>query len=438
MGKTLAFSLILASLLIFNACKPPEPPAEPGLGDAIIFSLPASMTGSAETRGGETRAISAGAATTINSFFKGVRDQVLFADDVSWLVRGWINRLEAAGVFGLESTTVATISSGPDAGDVVRWTPNGGTSYTLEWWKKQSIDPAPPVHQKFVHLDFTEYAKDEAGVVTAQGIVLIDVQAYPGLSPIEGFAQNPKWVKVEFDTNNADNKQQLKIYIQGFKGININAAGPEQEAIILATKDANGLIEVSGSTSADQVGILTYANSTADLVPKNTEEWEKRYYVYRAVGIWDKATVSLGLPLNTYSNATVFDYDNAVGSVVREFIADCLRDNGDLSGDGVADGHALLSAFGLPEPFSYTDVTPSTIDIYNGISSLESEDIYTLMRIENPVYFETQSYVDFGAVVPFGWENYVTPSLGVIFQAEVDGLDLQTPVDAWIDTPPSS
>ena len=83
---------------------------------------------------------------------------------------------------------------------------------------------------------------------------------------------------------------------------------------------------------------------------------ENRYYVYAGKGTDDKATVNLGMPIDTYIPDDVFNPEHSVGGVISEYIADCLRLDDDFPATGTlplqADVDSLAIVFNPDDPES--------------------------------------------------------------------------------------
>jgi hypothetical protein len=401
MNNKLRISLILIIILatmIFSLCNPN--PGDNTVANASIFDIPDTITGTSRALVGG-KEITPGTKAFVELFFTYAREQILIADDVASQVRDWIVALENLDVFNLtEQYTGET-----DNGDIVRWTPETDGTYLLEWWKKQDSDGTL---KKLMEMDFSEYDNTTGQYIVA-GTVIIDMTASNEPDPTDG-SKRPEWIKITFDSDTDDGRKYMKIEVDEFQGPELIDPDPidYQETIIEAWKDENGMVEVVGSTSVPGVTTLSFA-----------EEEELRYYLYEGKGNDQKAVINLGMPLDSYDPATVFDtFENTVGGVIREHEADRMRDTAINDWDNSL--IKLLSLLNDPDTSTpYLNVTqgdisqdppvPTTNDLYNAIEEVYNDGIITdpdaledvenylyMMSVTNPAFFDTQSYTGFG------------------------------------------
>ncbi len=430
MKKITGLLLILLALILtltLTLCTTPTAPTGEvdetveTVASKSVFDIPTSMTGSSVKASKE---ISQDTRDTIDNFFNGLRDQIAVINFWAQTIKTMISVLEAADVFNVTQDFTGELT-GDNAGDKIKWTVGpGANEYLLEWWKKQ----ADSSFEKYVEMKFTHYTNTEAEGITVRGHVIVDVTANTDVynSPPTGYKKNPDMVKVEFDSEKADigGKRCMKISMTNYQLNELDPTKVEKasdyghNAIIVATKDTSGMVTVSGSTSLPGLDILTYLSP----------EYEYRYYVYVGKGDSAKATLNLGTPKDNYSASTVFaTFENTIGGVITEYIADMLRANADFNGTL---GHSILTDLGFSEPFENDTPLPSTSDIRTKVNDLGQEtvgeDLYTLMNVVNPVYLKEIGYEDFGDTPPdtgYPTASDLPGTDEIIIQSEVDDFD---------------
>jgi len=394
--------------------------SRPTVADTVVFGIPDTMTGGSGAAA-LSRDIAETTRSTIDGFYDAARFQIWFASEWADAVKQLIGVLESNGVFEKAESFDAELS-GQNAGDKITWTVQGGDACLLEWWKKQSGGG----FEKFVELQLDHYTNTEAGI-TARGHIIVEVAADEDIALVPGFTRNAEWVKVQFDSEKADldGVQWMKLSATGFQEESLDPSQLDppaptdcQECIIEASKEPSGTVALSGSTSVPGTTAVTYF----------ADEYEMRYYVYVGRGDSETATMNLGVPLDGYDTGTVFtDFENTVGGVISEYIADLLRDDAQLGG---LYGHEILAGLDFDEPFENTaPPNPTTDDIRTEINALDpgavDENLLTLMNVENPAYFQVSSYYDFGPDAPAGYPTAaeLPGEDDIIPQSEVDAFE---------------
>ncbi len=419
-------SLVSAAFLTFASCSL-TPPAAPTVADQAIFDLPLSMTGLSMR---SARAILPGTRDTIDTFFDYGRAQMYVACQWAAEVKAMISAVEAAGVFEREADWIVKMTSGVAANDIFRWTVLGGDAYKLEWWQVQ-LDGTS--YQKYLQIDLSYFSR-AGDVITVRGKVSAHPSADPTATLWTHYARMPEWVMIEFDSakQSEAGKRWMKISVSGFQHEELDPSVPPvsnatdyQECIFEATRDATGLVALTGVSSVPGVNMLTYL-----------DEYEYRYYIYKAKGNSSKATVSLAMPLSAdYAAATgnldtVFTLEkNTVGGIATEYAADLLRADGTF---GIYSGWAVLDLLLLSAYAPYENSTPSpttatiasAIELaYAGNPTHEGlENLNYMINVSNPVYLLDAGYSSFGPSTPSGFPTEAELPAFSVEKATLDGL----------------
>ena len=419
-------SLVSAAFLAFASCSL-TPPAAPTVADQAIFDIPPSMTGLSMR---SARAILPTTSDTIDTFFDYGRAQIYVARQWAAEVKAMISAVEAAGVFEREADWVVKMTSGVAANDIFRWTVLGGDAYKLEWWQVQGDGTS---YQKYLQMDLSYFSRT-GDVITVRGKVSAHPSADPTATPWTHYARMPEWVMIEFDSakESEAGKRWMKISVSGFQHEELDPSVPPvsnatdyQECIFEATRDAAGLVALTGVSSVPGVNMLTYLG-----------EYEYRYYIYKAKGNSSKATVSLAMPLSadyaaaTGNLATVFTLEkNTVGGIATEYVADLLREDGTF---GIYGGWAVLDLLSLSayKPYENSTPSPTTATIASAIESAYTsnptheglENLNYLINVSNPVYLVDTGYSSFGPSAPSGFPTEAELPAFSVEKATLDGL----------------
>lgn len=416
LSKILLICLILFLAIGFTLCAPPTTPDT--VANKAIFDIPDSMTGG--TSSGEVlpmnRAITQGTKDIVEDFFNYARHQIWWTRYWSQIVKLWIASIEAHGLFNLTANYEGEIESGDNAGDKVKWTVGpGDNEYTLEWWKKSGTD-----YNKFMEMHFDEYTKVD-DVITVEGQVVLYIENNENITDPTG-AKKPDRVKVIFDSDK-DGKRYMRVELDEFLyTTDTDRLDPtygtlgEQECIIIAEKDSSDIVTITGVNSGNGSKVLNY-----DGTPDDKGVPEERYYIYVGKGTSEKATLSLAIPKDDYTPSTVFDtFENTIGGIIREYCSDEQRWIADATKGNAYSGSVMEAMFLIEQGglildgdysagnINYTTETPSTTDFYNDLVTInnaypdneELENALYLMDVENPVYFQSGNYVDFGDTPP--------------------------------------
>jgi hypothetical protein len=431
-SKILLILTILIFSLSFILCNPEEP-ANDTVAAKAIFDLPSTMTG--DTTAGAALQVNRSITPTpetkqnIDSYFNLARTQIRMGKDLANTVKGWISAIEDAGFFDL-TTNYEGVLEGENAGDKIKWTVGNGTDfeYRLEWWKDNS-----PNFDKFLEITFYEYTNLE-GAITVEGEVVANLNADTSIDAANTYWDLPELVRIEFDSDKDGNgTQYMRIELDEFiytYDTDVFDPADKQELILIAEKDANGIVTITGVNSGNGSKVLNY-----DGDPSDYGQIEERYYIYVGKGDSDTATLSLAMPKDTYTPSTVFTTaEHTIGGVIKEYVADELRydtsDGGNYSNSifywldyietnpPVSDTNYFAgdySSGNIDFDLIGTSESPSTNDIYNdlikaydaGYGTTEQREEFAQviykMGVANPAYFISGGYDSFGSTAPSGY-----------------------------------
>lgn len=415
----------------------PEEEAIP-VAENVIFDIPGAFTGASLAP--SEKAITTDTLLTIHDFFHAMRYQIWFADKVAYVIRSMIIVLEQEDIFSQIETFTRILSRSTHSGDVVRWTVGDQDDYTLEWWMLQEDSS----FKKYLELQLDEYSGTVEEPVI-RGHVIAYIPANPAIALFSGFQNNGDWIKVEFDSDYQDaGIQWMRIYVNEFlaEALDPTQSGLTalytQKCIFEAERDPSGIVSITGCTYVPGTTHLTYSDS----------EYENRYYIYAGKGTDSAATIKLGLPLESFERATVFDGRNRIGWVMREWYADYLRQQAvDDPVTNTLNVLVLLGHLTITGSVSAADPeNPTTDEIYEALeatyAALPLDSIYLelfenasyLMNVTNPVYFSAGGFVSFGDTVPEGFPAGIELPEMTVTQSEIDGLTIEFAFPG--DTPP--
>lgn len=415
--------LVLISAVLLFGCDP-SPTKIKNTPSSAFFSVPASMTGVDSARSVASDAMVSG---SVNSYFEMVRTQVSFGGDVANSIKALLTNIEAVSIGGIplldyESNIDNTNTTTQERN---RWTViTVGSSWRLEQWKSST---------KSLELDFTKINNVYSGtvVVSGQSITARDTNAD---------TVYPEWIKVTFNSN-FDNlgTAKLEISLTSFRIIP-DIKPSMQSAIITLQKDSAGvvtlgsIVKVPNSRHFIWNGYLDAVSGSETLNTGVTSE--NRYYAAAGKGSGDvdlnsKATIHIGMP-KSVDTATVFSA-YGLGSVIAQLMADRINNNYDFDaasevvpGTGAeyitALNNVLTTDLATGNPAINT-VDAVKLALETVATSYPSDGLLWLvglMNVQNPVFFESSSYVGYGT-------NTIYPNLGTAAAAEL--LPAQSTLD---------
>lgn len=436
--KTKIAALVL-SVLFLGSCQLMNPvPAEVNPNGVslsnLIVQVPSSLSGEGDSRTLDSNQWVAG---SVEAYYRFARDQVKIGAVSARFVKNLVAKLESITLASGKKLVGSKISfehTNTEGTLKTAWSSLGGESYRLEQWSNDN---------KSLELTLN-YRLDSNETTQVSGTMTVNVANTDWALPPTG-EKRPDWIQVKFDSSRSGSAW-IEIAVQGYRAMADIGETGLQNTIIQLTRDADGGVSAVSQT---RVGLsrhfvwngYTKNESNSEFVNANASA-ETRYYSFLGRATPEnKATVSLALPTAGYAPSTLFT-DYAIGKVISQLFYDRIVKNYDFDGakDTTSDeGLEVLAILKLFDP-SIDTLTPASNTPQSLLAALKRTqtalnnaqtpssivDFFVdMMQVENPAYFEGQTYKSNGATAPASWLTATQlEGLVPLSQEAVDNLAL--------------